>query len=171
MEFETTRWSCPWRSDQNCKQNPARGWWGLRGWWVGGLGSAGGPGSTGVVGLKWWWGSRGWYEVLGWWSMELLWSMECLGQRWCRSRGWWGSRGSVSRCQSIDRLSKFGCFIWKICRTRLIFISLFWTSGDVCPWFSKSGWIPRLSCNGWPRFKSGATPCGILAAETVLFVV
>ena len=26
MEFDKTRWSCPWNSDQNCTQNSARGW-------------------------------------------------------------------------------------------------------------------------------------------------
>ena len=38
MEFDKTRWSCPWNSDQNCTQNSAKG-----SKWVGG-----GPG---VVGL------------------------------------------------------------------------------------------------------------------------
>ena len=44
MEFDKTRWSCPWNSDQSCTQNSAKGWQGLRGWgWgVGGLGVVGG---------------------------------------------------------------------------------------------------------------------------------
>ena len=37
MEFDKTKWCCPWNSDQNCTQNSARGWWGSggggRGWW------------------------------------------------------------------------------------------------------------------------------------------
>ena len=44
MEFDKTRLSCPWNSDQNCTQNAARRWWGGRGstggrgWWsVGGM--------------------------------------------------------------------------------------------------------------------------------------
>ena len=28
MEFDKTRWSCSWNSDQNSTQNSARGWWG-----------------------------------------------------------------------------------------------------------------------------------------------
>ena len=28
MEFDKTKWSCPWNSDQNCTHNSARGWWG-----------------------------------------------------------------------------------------------------------------------------------------------
>ena len=32
MEFDKTRWSCSWSSDQNCTQNSARRWWGPRGW-------------------------------------------------------------------------------------------------------------------------------------------
>ena len=52
MEFDKTRWSCPWNSDQNCTQNSARGWWGVQG--VGGVGGVGvggrGPRVGGVGG-------------------------------------------------------------------------------------------------------------------------
>ena len=60
MEFDKTRWSCPWNNDQNCTQNSAgvlgvkrsrgrgsrggRGEGGLKGGWsrvVGGLGVVG----------------------------------------------------------------------------------------------------------------------------------
>ena len=43
MEFDKTKWSYPRKSDQNCTQNSARGWWGAggRGWGVGGLGGRG----------------------------------------------------------------------------------------------------------------------------------
>ena len=34
MEFDKTRLSCPWNSDQNCTQNSAKGWYGQRGGWV-----------------------------------------------------------------------------------------------------------------------------------------
>ena len=47
MEFDQTRWSCPWNSDQNCTQNSARGGEG-RGGRVGGSGGQGGR----VVGVK-----------------------------------------------------------------------------------------------------------------------
>ena len=29
MEFDETRWSCSWNSDQNCTQNSAREWMGI----------------------------------------------------------------------------------------------------------------------------------------------
>ena len=45
MEFDETRWSCSWNSDQNCIQNSARGWVG-----IGLQGVTGGPGD-GVRGL------------------------------------------------------------------------------------------------------------------------
>ena len=32
MEFDQTRWSCPWNSDKDCTQNSARGCWGSSGW-------------------------------------------------------------------------------------------------------------------------------------------
>ena len=44
LEFDKTRWSCPWNSDQNCTQNSARKWWGS---WGGGSGGWGGPGGGG----------------------------------------------------------------------------------------------------------------------------
>ena len=33
MEFDKTKWSSPWNSDQNCTQISARGW-GVGGWGV-----------------------------------------------------------------------------------------------------------------------------------------
>ena len=50
MEFDKTRWSCPWNSDQNCTHNSARGWWGSRG--RGGGGQGGRGGRVGVVEVK-----------------------------------------------------------------------------------------------------------------------
>ena len=50
MEFDKTRWSCLWNSDQNCTQNSARGWWGSRGGWVEGCRGCVGPGVGGVGG-------------------------------------------------------------------------------------------------------------------------
>ena len=54
MEFDKTRWSCPWNNDQNCTQNSVGvlGVKGSRGW-----GSRGGRGS-GVKGPMEW-GSSG----------------------------------------------------------------------------------------------------------------
>ena len=34
MEFDKTRWSCLWNSDQNCTQNSVKGWYGQGGGWV-----------------------------------------------------------------------------------------------------------------------------------------
>ena len=45
MEFNKTKWTCPWNSDKNCTQNSARGWWGS-----GGGGRWCGSGGWGVVG-------------------------------------------------------------------------------------------------------------------------
>ena len=42
LEFDKTRWSCPWNSDQNCTQNSPRG--------GGGQGIRGGR--VGMVGVK-----------------------------------------------------------------------------------------------------------------------
>ena len=50
MEFDETKWSFPWNSDQNCTQNSAKGWWGSAG--VG----AGGVQGVGVQGVQ---GGRG----------------------------------------------------------------------------------------------------------------
>ena len=53
MEFDKTKWSCPWNSDQNCTQNSARvwrgsgeGWWGFRG-----QGKGGGDQGVGIIGV------------------------------------------------------------------------------------------------------------------------
>ena len=59
MEFDKTRWSCPWNSEQNCTQNSARGWWESRGWVGRGCRGGGGPrggwvGGVGVVGVQGW---------------------------------------------------------------------------------------------------------------------
>ena len=48
-------------------------------------------------------------------------------------------------------------------------IPLFWTSGDVCPWFQSQG-DPLLACfialcNGFLRFSYGVTPADLLAAS------
>ena len=53
MQFDKTRWSCPWNSDQNCTHNSAKGVVGVggggsrdgggQGWW--------GGGGLGVVGV------------------------------------------------------------------------------------------------------------------------
>ena len=51
MEFDKTRWSSSWNSDQNCTQNSARGWWGPRGWV--GIGLQGVLGDRGVGGGCW----------------------------------------------------------------------------------------------------------------------
>ena len=54
MEFDKTRWSCPWNSNQNCTQNSARACWGKGGGGsrgAGGLGGAGGQGVLGVYGV------------------------------------------------------------------------------------------------------------------------
>ena len=45
MEFDKTKWCCPWNSDQNCAQNSARG---DRGQGGGDPGDGGGPGMVGV---------------------------------------------------------------------------------------------------------------------------
>ena len=50
MEFDKTRWSCPWNSDQNCTQNSARGGGGPVGRWVGGCRGGGGLGGGWVGG-------------------------------------------------------------------------------------------------------------------------
>ena len=71
MEFDKTKWSCPWNSDQNCTQNSARGCWSQgqggvvgvkegRGWW--GQGGKGSGGGVGVVGVQW---GRGWWRSVG----------------------------------------------------------------------------------------------------------
>ena len=54
MEFDKTKWSCPWNSDQNCTQNSARGW----------LGSGVGVKGVVEVGVRGWWGQGG----RGWWG-------------------------------------------------------------------------------------------------------
>ena len=60
MEFDKTRWSCPWNSDQNCTQNSSRGGRGEGVW--GGMSRGGGGlvvvGSRGGEGLGRW-GSMG----------------------------------------------------------------------------------------------------------------
>ena len=73
MEFDKTKSSCPWNSDQNCTQNSARGWWGSgvegvegvrgQGWWGQGGGVRGGGGLGGRD-------SKGWLESRRsrWWS-------------------------------------------------------------------------------------------------------
>ena len=50
MEFDKTKWPCPWNSDQNCTQNSARGWW-VKGV-GGGEGQGVGGGRIRVVGVK-----------------------------------------------------------------------------------------------------------------------
>ena len=56
MEFDKTKWSCPWNSDQNCTQNSATGLWGQggRGVRVGVAGDRGvvSGGCQGVVGIR-----------------------------------------------------------------------------------------------------------------------
>ena len=53
MEFDKTRWSCPWNSDQNCTQNSAKGWLGEGGLEVvGGKGGEGGRGGDLISELK-----------------------------------------------------------------------------------------------------------------------
>ena len=47
MEFDKTRWSCPWKSDQNCTQNSAKGVVGVKGVGGGRVGGGGGQGSRG----------------------------------------------------------------------------------------------------------------------------
>ena len=56
MEFDGTGWSCPYNSDQNCTQNPAKRCRG--GVECGGLGGLGGLGvcEVRVLGV---WGSKG----------------------------------------------------------------------------------------------------------------
>ena len=51
MEFDKTRWSCSWNSDQNCTQNSDGGGWGPGGWV--------GMGVQGVVGSRGWCGGGG----------------------------------------------------------------------------------------------------------------
>ena len=51
-------------------------------------------------------------------------------------------------------------------------ISLFWTSGDVCPGFQSQSGFPHLHAsspvhNGFLRFTSGATPTDPLADSMV----
>ena len=48
MEFDKTKWSCPWNSDQNCTKNSARGWYGFKG-----VGGCVGLGVRGVWGRGW----------------------------------------------------------------------------------------------------------------------
>ena len=96
--FDKTRWSCPWNSGQNWKQNPA--WW----WWGGGLegGSSGGGRVGGPL------GGRG--RVGGWGAG--------LGSRGCCRGGRdGGPRGGVSRCHSIDWLPKLWLIHFFICRS------------------------------------------------------
>ena len=63
IEWNSIRWSCPLKSDQNCTQNSARVLGG--GLWEDGvvaqkvLGVKGVYGRMGVQGPRGWWGSRG----------------------------------------------------------------------------------------------------------------
>ena len=84
MEFDNTRWSCPWNSDKNCTQNSAR---------VGG--------GSGMVEIRMWWGS-GCGGGQGWWGRRSKGNGGgCPGGDGSR-----GSMGGVSRYHSIDLLQK-----------------------------------------------------------------
>ena len=56
MEFDKTRWSCPWNSDQNCTQKVCQGVVGVKGVGGGRVGGGGGQGGRGgregVVGSR-----------------------------------------------------------------------------------------------------------------------
>ena len=78
MEFDKTRWSCPWNSDQNCTQNYARGSGGVRVWGVLGSREYQGcrrcQGSRGVGGV---WGLGSIRDVGGFRGLGALVSMVC----------------------------------------------------------------------------------------------
>ena len=87
MDFDKTKWSCPWNSDQNCTQNYARGggvgvvgsgvvrvrcgagqeWWGQGGRGCGQAGRGGVKG-VGVVGVR----GGGVVGVRGWWRSGVV---------------------------------------------------------------------------------------------------
>ena len=62
MEFERTRWSWPWNSDQNCTENSARGW---LGWLSQGVKRSRGGGGQGMKVSRSGGGHEGVEESLG----------------------------------------------------------------------------------------------------------
>ena len=73
-----------------------------------------------------------------------------------------------------DSGKMYGIFLQNFWRKQVFFvgplISLFWTSGDICPGFQSQGgslaWkASSTACNAFLRFTSGATPANLLTAS------